>query len=89
MRSFRISTVVRSNFWPEVASMMEMYGNSSKRQVSDRFILPAKPTIQILPTEAGGVSYAYLPDSHRMDYDCVDEELVRALAAQLRENSYK
>lgn len=40
-------------------------------------------------TEAGGVSYAYLPDSHRMDYDCVDEELVRALAAQLRENSYK
>ena len=35
-------------------------------------------------TETGSVSYAYLPDPHRMDYEFVDVELVKALAAQIR-----
>ena len=35
-------------------------------------------------TKAGSVSYAYLPEPHQMDYECVDVELVRALAAQIR-----
>ena len=35
-------------------------------------------------TETGSVSYAYLSDPHRMDYECVDIELVKALAAQIR-----
>ena len=35
-------------------------------------------------TETGSVSYAYLSDPHRMDYEFVDVELVKALAAQIR-----
>lgn len=35
-------------------------------------------------TEAGSVSYAYLSDPHQMEYECVDVELVKALAAQIR-----
>ena len=35
-------------------------------------------------TEAGSVSYMYLPDPHQMEYECVDAEKVRALAAQIR-----
>ena len=35
-------------------------------------------------TKAGSVSYTYLPDPHQMDYECVDVEKVRALAAQIR-----
>ena len=35
-------------------------------------------------TEAGSVSYTYLPDPHQMDYECVDEEKVRVLAALIR-----
>lgn len=35
-------------------------------------------------TKAGSVSYAYLPDLHQMDYDCVDAERVQALSAQIR-----
>lgn len=35
-------------------------------------------------TKAGSVSYEYLPDPHQMDYDRVDVDLVRALAAQIR-----
>lgn len=35
-------------------------------------------------TEAGSVSYVYLPAPHQMDYECVDVEKVRALAAQIR-----
>ena len=35
-------------------------------------------------TEAGSVSYTYLPDPHQMDYECVDEEKVRALAEKIR-----
>ena len=33
-------------------------------------------------TETGNVSYAYLKEPHRMDYDCVDVEQVRALVAK-------
>lgn len=35
-------------------------------------------------TKAGSVSYAYLLEPHQMDYECVDVELVRALAAEIR-----
>lgn len=35
-------------------------------------------------TEAGSVSYTYLPEPHQMDYECVDAEKVKALAEQIR-----
>lgn len=40
-----------------------------------------------LTTKSSNVSYAYLPEPHQMDYDCVDVERVSALAAQIRENN--